>query len=328
MRVLVSAGWLGGAGGAERALQSVLRALSSDNVDVVARQHLGGHFAAVGEDVGVHALLDWRWRASARTSGVKGRLIQGVLNPIRRAILPDYDVYIQFFSGGNISPTVNAGVRLLIPSGLDVPPDMAAKYDYIALQSPDNVKLAPAGAATTLLPPPLFDLSDHTERPGPVLPDRYYLTVFNPYDAVKGADDLARAADTAPHPIVWCHSRRTLQWTLPENLADHPRIVHVDDPAPAEMRFLYENCLAYLSFSRSEGFGWSTADALRYSGAVVSRELGVLSYPEAWQAGVFRVGDQWGIDWSSLPDRVEPVSRDLDWLSPERFRDALTALCR
>ena len=40
LRVLISAGWLGGAGGAERALYSILRALDGDRVEVVVRERL------------------------------------------------------------------------------------------------------------------------------------------------------------------------------------------------------------------------------------------------------------------------------------------------
>lgn len=328
MKVLVSAGWLGGAGGAERALYSVLRALGPDKVDVVVREQLGGPFAEVGNSTRVYSLLDWRWKASSRTSGVKGALIQGILNPIRRRILPHYDVSLQFFSGGNVNPAVNADVRLVIPSGLTISPEMARKFDLVALQAPDNVELAPPGAPTVLLPPPLFDLADHAEELAQPVPERYYLTVFNPYGPVKGAEDLARAADVAPYPIVWCHSQRTLQWPIPFGLDQHPNVVHVDDPAPAQMRHLYENTLAYLSFSKTEGFGWSTADGLRYSGAVVSRAIGILSFDEAWQDRVFRVGDEWEVDWSALPVTPLPAGRDLSWVSPSHFRERLLALGR
>lgn len=328
MKVLVSAGWLGGAGGAERALHSVLRALGPDEVDVVVREQLGGPFSRVDETTTVYSLMEWRWRAASRTTGVKGALIQRALNPVRRRILPDYDVSLQFFSGGNVNPAIRADVRLLIPSGLTVTPEKAAPYDHIALQAPDNVHLAPAGASTILLPPPLFDLAEEVEPVRQPLPERYYLTVFNPYGPVKGADDLARAADVAPHPIVWCHSQRTLKWPIPHGLDQHPNIVHIDDPSPAQMRLLYENANAYLSFSRSEGFGWSAADGLRYTGAVVSRQIGILSYPEAWQAQVFRVGQEWELDWGALPDRPQQVARDLAWVSPERFRERLLAMGR
>jgi glycosyltransferase involved in cell wall biosynthesis len=248
---------------------------------------------------------------------------------MRRLVSPRYDLYIHFFAGGDVSQAIRASVRLLIPSGNLVPPDMAARFDYIGLQAPDNVNLAPRGSRTILLPPPVFELSETVVRPTHDLPERYYLTVFNPYSSIKGVDDLVEAVETAPHPIVWCHTEATASLPLPAAMAKHPRILHIEGPSPAELRYLYQNCLAYLCFSRSEGFGWSVADGLRYSGCVVSRPLGVFSYPEAKQDYTFEVGERWQVDWSSLPTRPAPsIPRTLEWLSPDMFRDRLVSLCR
>lgn len=322
MRVLISAGWLGGAGGAERALHSVLRALEDDDVDVVVRQRLGGPLAKTGPRTHLYPPLGWRWRAAARESGVKGLLIQRVLNPVRARILPRYDVYLQFFHGPNLNPTIRARVRLLIPSGYEVPLEVAARYDAVALQSPDNVRFVPEGSPTVLLPPPVYDLAETAEAPAVDLPEHFYLTVFNPYGDVKGTDDLARVAATAPHPIVWCHSQATVRFEIPKALADHPRIIHVDDPTPAEMRYLYERCAGYVSLSRSEGFGWSIADALRYSPAVFSRRIGVLTFPQAADAAPSDFKDELDFEWQLPPD-LGAGPRDLTWLSGPKFRERL-----
>ncbi len=326
MRVLISAGWLGGAGGAERALHSVLRALESDDVDVVVRQRLGGSLAETGPRVRIFSMSDWRWKAAAVASGPKGALMRQVVNPVRRLVLPRYDVYLQFFAGPSLAATVRAGVRLLIPSGNHVPSELAGRFDYVALQAPDNSAFVEDGTPTVLLPPPVWDVSERATPPSVELPDRFFLTVFNPYDPIKGVDDLAAAVDDAPHPIVWCHSQQTVSFPIPEKLRGHPRIVHVEEPDPAELRYLYENCVAYLSFSRSEGFAWSTADALRYSPLVVSREIGVFSYPESKQPGTVSLGIPWALDGSSLTDDSRQVERDLAWLSPHAFRERLVGL--
>ncbi len=327
MKVLISAGWLGGAGGAERALHSVIRALESDDVDVVVRQRLGGSLAETGPRVRIFSMSDWRWKAAALASGPKGALMRRVVNPVRRLAIPRYDVYVQFFAGPSLGDTVRADVRLLIPSGNHVPPEVAARFDYVALQAPDNSAFVEKGTPTLLLPPPVWDVSERATPPSVELPDRFFLTVFNPYDPIKGVDDLAAAVDDAPHPIVWCHSQQTVSFPIPEKLRGHPRIVHVEEPDPAELRYLYENCVAYLSFSRSEGFAWSVADALRYSPLVVSREIGVFSYPQARQVGTISLGEVWNLEWSSLRDRAQQhVERDLDWMSAGRFRRQLAAL--
>jgi hypothetical protein len=190
----------------------------------------------------------------------------------------------------------------------------------VALESPDNTRFVPAGHRWLLLPPPLGPLAQTAQAPSIDLPPRFYLTVFNPYHPIKGEDDLLVAADQAPLPIVWCHSQQTLKFSIPPKLVDHPNVVHVVDAAPSELRFLYEACEAYLAFSRSEGFGWASADALQYSRAVVTRPIGVFSFKEAHQQGVHLIGPEWSFDWSRLEQPATPTQdRDLEWISPEAY---------
>ncbi|WP_202795216.1 glycosyltransferase [Janibacter sp. HTCC2649] len=269
---------------------------------------------------------DRGWWGSGHRSGFKGRVLQTVVNPVRRAFHPHYDVYLQFLSGAHVVPAATADVRLLIPSGNAVEPDVAQRFDAIAMQAPDNIQLVPKGARSVLLPPPVFDLAPSGERPRVDLPDRYLLTVFNPYDPIKGVTDLARAADAAPLPFVWCHSQATTRFDIPPELLHHPRITHVTDASPAEIRYLYERCAAYVSFSLTEGFGWSTADALRYAPAVASRPIGVFSNQAAWQPGTSRITDDGEISWDELlAGGCSPDERDLDVLGRTEFRDRLAA---
>lgn len=322
MRVLVSAAWLGGAGGAERALHSVLRALAADRVDVVVREHLSGPYARVGPNVRVFSLYDWRWRWASMHIGLKGDLVQRVVNPLRRRFLPRYDAYLQFFSGADLNDTIRASVRLLIPSGIEVPPEKADRFDAIAMQAPDNVRFVPPGARSVLLAPPLYDLAERAERPAVVLPEHFYLTVFNPYGGVKGTDDLARVVNSAPFPVVWCHSQATLKHTIPEELAHHPRIVHVEDATPEQLRYLYEHCEGYVSVSKTEGFGWSIADALRYSPRIFGRAIGVLTFAEAEADQRVFTSEDLVFQWDATPSHVGAESEP-GWLSPSRFRQSL-----
>lgn len=277
LRMLISAGWLGGSGGAERALYSVLRALDGDRVDVVVREHLAGAWSITPAGVRVSSPFDREWWGAGHRKGAKGFVLQRVANPVRRVVHGRYDVYLQFLAGATISSAARADVRLVIPSGNAVAPEVADRFDAVAMQAPDNARLVPPGVRAVLLPPPVFDLATRRETPSVPVPDRYLLTVFNPYDPVKGLADLKRAADEAPLPFVWCHSQATLRFDIPVELREHPRIHHVTDATPAQLRFLYENCAAYVAFSRTEGFGWSAADALRYAPAVATRPIGVFS---------------------------------------------------
>lgn len=324
LRVLVSAGTMGGPGGAQRALASMLRALSDDQVDVVARRVVDP------SPPGAHRIWSsrhWRWVGSSSTVGRNGRIAR-VLNPARARLFPGYDVHIRLFQGAEVNPAVRAAVRLLVPSGNPVDSATARGFDAIAMQAPDNIAFVPEGARPTLLPPPLYAVSEESHQPSTPVPADFYLTAFNPYGAIKGDDDLARAAEHSALPIVWCHSDRGVTTRVPDTLRHHRRIVHVTDPTPAELRWLYERCAAYLCFSKSEGFGWSIADGLRHSPVVVSRDVGILTHPGARELpGIIRVDDGWQVDWSTLPmTRGALPERDLTFQAPETFRRNLAAL--
>ena len=328
LKILVSAGTMGGPGGAQRALSSILRACADDEVDVVARKVVQSSDER-STAKHVWGREHWRWAGSKSTVGLKGT-IASTLNPIRAALFPRYDVHIRLYQGVEVNAALRAGVRLLVPSGNPVDAAVARAYDFVAMQAPDNARLVPEGVPTTLLPPPLYALNDHSEPPSAVLPDNFHLTVFNPYGPIKGVDDLERAVEESPLPIVWCHSDRGVANHVPPALREHPRIVHVLDPTQSELRWLYERCVAYLCFSKSEGFGWSIADGLRHSGMVVSRDVGILTHPAARRLpGVIRTDEEWRLDWSLLPTKRQAApERDLSFQSPDAFRASLVALTR
>lgn len=253
------------------------------------------------------------------------------MNPLRRSLLPEYDVLIRFGGGADLSRTVRAKTRLITSAGKPITAQWMEGYQWFALEAPGNAALVEPSIQTTLVPPPLQCLAAESVRPRrPLLqiPGRFYLTVFNPYGAVKGVDDLREALRGAPYPIVWCYSRGTLAFDIPVDLCDHPGLIHLEDVAPEELRFLYENCLAYLCFSRNESFGWAIVDALQYSQAIVSRRIGVLTYPEAAKMpGVHLVAEDWKSPWEVSPRDPGPIPvRDLTFLSPSFFRSHLMAL--
>lgn len=323
LRILVSAGTMGGPGGAQRALASILRACAADDVDVVARKVVAPIPDGAAAPRHVWDRQHWRWTGSKSTVGLNGA-IASVLNPLRARIFPRYDVHIRLFQGVELNAAVRAGVRLLVPSGNPIDEATGRPFDFVAMQAPDNAAFVPDGVAAVLLPPPLYPLSDDSCEPRSAMPREFYLTAFNPYGPVKGTDDMERAAEEAPLPIVWCHSDKGVVNHVPEKLREHPRIVHVPDPTEAELRWLYERCTAYLCFSKTEGFGWSIADGLRYAPVVVSRDIGILTHPAARDLpGVIRT-DDWLVDWSVMPTRRGPLpARDLSFQSPEAFRRAL-----
>lgn len=326
MRVLISTGWFGGEGGAERALESILKALAGHDIDVVVRRIVGERDPGSAR-LRVFELSHWRWYGSGHRAGPTGWIHQNLLNPVRRR-LGSYDLYIQSMTGPDLTPVVGGAVRLLVPSGSLVPPDLADRFDHVAMQAPDNVRFVPEGRPTVLLPPPVYPLSGAAEPLPDHVPTAFYLTAFNPYGSVKGTDDLLAAAQDAPLPIVWCRSEATLSHDIPEPLGQHPNIVHVLNPTAGQLITLYRSTSAYLCFSKTEGFGWSIADALRYSGCIVSRPIGVLTFDEARLPSVHRLDEGWAVNWARIPREpaATPLDPGLAWLSPERFRRTVEGL--
>lgn len=323
MRVLISAMWLGGKGGAERELHSILRVLAHDNVELVYGRREAGPWSEVPERTRARSWRHWRWRGGGSKPGKRFRLVKPLVNRVRRALGPDFDLHIAFGHGPDLSAARRAKLRLVVTNGVTLTDDGPYREYVVALEAPDNGRYVPPEARTVLLPPPYYPLADAAIRPMQAeLPPRYLLTVFNPHARAKGTADLAAAAGLSPLPIVWCHRERRVD-------VAHPNIVHMIDPTPEEMRFLYEECAAYVSFSVTESFGYALADALQYSRVVVSRPVGVMSYPQVRaEGGVHLIeGTDFAVDWGTvLRDEAPLPQRDLTWLAPEAYRARLVEL--
>ena len=323
MRILITTPWLGGAGGVERLVQEVCRALPDDHVDVVYRLHLGGELAELRASVTTRGGRSLRFRGSNSANRLVRSTVRRLIDPLRRR-WSRYDIELALSGGPKVNDAVHARLRLFDACGAFT--SMPEGFDLLWREAPTSDRQRREDQACIVLPPPLA-VDPGATQPVDGIPDRFLLTVFNPYGEVKGIADLERIIDTLPLPLVWCHSRATVEFTLPDTLLDHPNIVHFDQLGSAERRWLYQRADAYLCFSRTESFGYAIADALAYSRAVVSRRVGVLSYPEAVHDSVFLVDDEWAFDWSLL-DTVPlgPPDRDVSFMAPERFRSALLAL--
>jgi len=323
MKVLISTPFYGGIGGLERHVHSVVRAAVATDVrvDIVARRVIPDGFYGTGSSIRLlqpsrivprsvfqRPLLRRGWEASQPLF----RYRQG----------SDYDLYIHYFHGYDLSNAFRSKVRVIIPAGNAINESIPG-FDAVLLEAPDNERLVPPGMVSMLVPPPVFRESEYSQ-PVTGLPPRFLLTVFNPYGEVKGGDVMMRVADRSNDPIVWCSSKVTRKFDL--SMYRHPNIIPIETPSQAELRWLYENCCSYVSFSRSEGFGWAIADALQYGSAIVARRIGVLTLPDIDQASV-RTYD--GVD--ELLAAIEEndfqyVERDLRALGPELFGHRIRAL--
>lgn len=324
MRVLLSTPYLGGAGGIERYGFAAANALvaAGDTVTLVYGRFAGGPWSEISAAVRQVPFSAVQRELSERrpTRWLRRRLSFG---SALRDVGAGFDVHLALGKAPNLRGHIASRVGLISPRGQRVPQKTAQRYDAVAMQAPSNRSLLEAGTQAVLLPPPVSALPG-PEAPKVPLPTDFALTVFNPYGDVKGTDGVAQVAAALPFPLVWCHSGRTAPVDMPPELRGHPRVVHVDDPTPSELRWMYERAQAYIAFSRSEGFGWSIADALHYSQRVVSRPVGILSFED------LQLLDGVGIyeDWAEASDVIRELQpgrtpRVVDVVSPEGFSERL-----
>ena len=316
VRVLISTRWFGGIGGAERNLASMVRALEGHRVDICASRVIPSEFLVEMP----HVKVVPKWRCSP-SSGRKWLFWWPVVWPLVR-LRRRYDIYIQFYTGRSLGRLAPNATKLLIPSG-NRTAGKEDDFDYVISQAPDGNRFVEDESKVLLLAPPLVAMSGRAD-PISTPSDRYFLTVFNPYsEKLKGLDVLAEIADDLPYPLVWCHSERTNQ--LAETKFEHPNVFHVNDPTQAQLRFLYENCRAYVSFSRSEGFGWALADALIYGRPIISRRLGVLTFFNE-RPGIRHYDSVDQLRSILVEDDLRSCDVDLSQLGPARFVEALEFL--
>ena len=327
--VLLSTPWVGGAGGVERYAFAATHALvaAGVNVLVVYEELKGGEWGILPPNVDIISGADM-----GRIHHVGRRFGGFALSRRERRTLARsrsiFDVHLALGKRPSVTHLTNARLRLINPSGKWVGPGTLPKYDAVAAQAPTNSEFL-VDVPAVLLPPPVPDLPAPVAPKAGALPSDFLLTVFNPYAPIKGTNELEHIVDQLPLPLVWCHSEQTISFEMPTFLAGHPKIIHVDGPSPGQMRWLYERTSAYISFSHSEGFGWSIADALRYSSRVISRHTGVMSFPQIKNLdGV--------VAYDSPPEVLDHLAstpfgrapRALPWLSADYFVQNLIDLSR
>ena len=271
MKIAISTKGLGGLGGQQRNIYSTIVSLEDCTFDIYTKKiNLEGLFPCF-KNVSVYF-----------PKLMLGKLCS-FFNPLKSYNNRKYDVYLHFFGGSYIGHKISAKKKFIVPSGHMVA-GIERKFDAVLHQTPLGVKFGSRKVNSFVLPPPV--LKSEEIQKGDNLPERYFLTVFNPYDfymkehgrlkAIKGHDVLYEVLEKTDRHIVWCHSTKSIGCA--QNIKSHPRIHHLENVNQAQLRYLYEHAKAYICFSRSEGFGWAVADALNYHCPVISRYIGVLEF--------------------------------------------------
>ena len=314
MKVLISSYYAGGIGGAERSLWSVLRALDGHDVDLITKMVLPSVFSPEPGQCNQIFRRPRPWRFWRYVHAPVQRLLFG--EPSGR-----YDLYLHYPGATLMHDRVDAAVKGIVPAGMSISKD-EKNFDFVLMESPDNSGFNCDESKRVLLPPPVYRTATDSEYVKD-LPAEFLLTVFNPYNRLKGADEFRAVCDDLPMPIVWCFSDRTLN--IRDSVFQHPKVIPLLNASQEQLRYLYERCAGYVSFSMSEGFGWAIADALLYNRPVISRNIGVVTFLQA-QPGLYTYGSTEELRTILLEVDLEQPAFDISFLSGEAFVAKLTDL--
>lgn len=308
-RIAISTAIIGGIGGAERNIFSAIKAFYDCKIDVYTNNIIDSEFIPKVKNLNifVNRIQDWNAKKKER-----------------------YDLYLHynFLDSVYLGDKINCKLKVINPCGNEVF-DKEHLFDFIISQSPEGTKLFKDKKKNIPLSQPVSVVSDKKDSIKG-LPDKYFLTVFNPYgkkvSPVKGQDVLYKISKKLPFKIVWCYSLKTKKWKGLEKI--HENIIYLESVSQAQLRYLYENALAYVSFSRKEGFGWSIADALLFRKPIISRNVGVLSYYEKPPQGLFIYEDEkklLEITKKNDFSRIKP-KYNTEFISVDRFREKIASL--
>ncbi len=316
MKIAVSIAVTGGTGGVARNLYTLSTVMASHTVDIYTMRFIPRGLVPQGKNVSI------RW------------FEQGPQGPCITLYNRLYDLYIYYASRQPIylGSHLNARKKAVLPNGNDVRA-IETHFDYVLCQADDGIRYFEDLTKKAIIEPCVTLPVDHFESIEG-LPDKYFLTVFNPYDLdreysdgfkpYKGQDLLYETADHFALPLIWCHGDEAVH--TEHNLEDHPNIIHFHNLAQEKMYYLYQQAAAYVSFSREEGYGWAIADAMLFDKPVISRRVGVLSSFDPDQHGLHL--------YHSKEELIKLISRDAfgagaydkSIFSPKRFENKLMNL--
>lgn len=299
-RILISSAFFGGVGGVEKLLKSVIESMPDALFYVHARE--------------------------VRTEGFLPATHNYVLNWLPPAGTP-MDIYV-YFAGGGRPPYLGDAYRfvtsIIDTCGADIR-DIEDRFDWIAIQSGNAGRYSRREDKWVVVFPNIRQTFPAGRKPVD-LPEKYFVTVFNPYsDKLKGGDVVFRAAEHAAAPIVWCYSDRSgLAFA---SLPEHPNVIQLKNLSQEALYFVYEHAQAYVSFSHLESMGWSIMEAF-YSGLpIIAREVGVVSFIKD-QPGVHVYRDE-----AELFERMgrldfEPPSYDYTYLDQNSFEQVFERIVK
>lgn len=297
-RILISSAFFGGVGGVEKLLKTVIESMPDSMFYVAARE--------------------------VRTEGFLPRTHNYVVNYLPRRGM-NLDLYV-YFAGGGLPPYLGDDytftTSIIDTCGANIT-NIEGKFDWIAIQT-GNAEKYSRKRDKWILAFPSMHLTFPARRKAIDLPERYFVSVFNPYsDKLKGSNTLFRAAEHAAFPIVWCYNDKTgLKFDDP---GVHPNIIRLKNLTQEELYYVYEHATAYISFSFSEGLGWAIAEAFYIGLPIISREVGFVTYVKS-QRGVHIYQTESELFSYVSDPAVDPSEYDYSYLNDNSFEKVIHRL--
>ena len=314
MKLAINIARTGGNGGVARSLFSLVKAMEYHDIDIYTMQFISNGFVPQGKNVTI------RWFEKNN-------------NELHITIdkEKEYDLFIYYASRTPIylGEHLKSRKRIVIPNGNDVRP-IEKRFDYVYCEAEDGIRYFATLNKKALITPCIILPVDHL-NPIDDLPEKYFLTVFNPYDLdrhysdgfkpYKGYDLIYEIADFFALPLVWCHTDE-----YSHNIHAHPNIIHFTNLEQQKMYYLYQNATAYVSFSREESFGYAIADAMMFDKPIISRSVGVISLLDKNQKGLYLYRTKDGLKDFLKTEIFEDGDYDKTRFSPRIFEKELMDL--
>lgn len=260
LRIVLSSHFLGGVGGTEKLVKSVIESMPDAEFHVMA-----------GE---------------VRFTGFYPETFNYYVNhrPDRNRT---YDVYLYFCGGGRpkyLGNDYEFHTRVVDTNAARIH-DIEHLFDHVLIQSTIWQNFTAQEEKCMLAFPDVHQTIPRTRSPVEGLPDKYLLTVFNPFSKTqKGQSVLFEHAPQSSLPIVWCFSDVS-GWDF-KSLPNTPNVIHLRNLTQEQLYYVYEHAAAYVSFAYYESYGWTLAEAFALQIPIIARETGIMPYIKA-QAGIY-----------------------------------------
>lgn len=249
-RVVVSSVYFGGVGGTEKDIKSLIESMPESQ------------FFVFSENINSDGFIPNTWNYWLNL-------------PLPRK---EFDLYFYCAGGGRAKLFDDKAIfnKKVVNTNASRITDIEDRFDHVVIQSENYPDFISQYDKRVLAFPDVISTFPSSRKPV-VLPDKYILTIFNPFSKhQKNYDTFINSADYSKYPIVWCYNDKTK--VKHDNLPDHPNVIPLKNLSQEELFFVIEHAQAFVSFSTYESFGWALAEAFFANIPIITKKTGFIDY--------------------------------------------------